>query len=135
MPTLFGGGIYNHGTSSVSQCVLEGNSVNTESAIDSGSYQGLGGGIYNSGILTVSSSVLTGNFIKYTHGTSSGDSVGGICVTPVLSVSQSRAVSSSIILLATEEQFFVTRRFGAVPSLILESAFSQTTPLAAMVAE
>ena len=42
----FGGGIYNHGTSSVSQCVLEGNSVNTESAIDSGSYQGLGGGIY-----------------------------------------------------------------------------------------
>jgi hypothetical protein len=67
-----GGGIYNTGTLTVSQCSLSGNLA---------SFDG-GGGIYNAGTLTVSQSSLSGNLAVDAIG-------GGIYNVGTLTVSQS----------------------------------------------
>ena len=71
----FGGGIYNTGALTVSQCTLSGNN-----AI-------YGGGIYNLGTLTVSQSTLSGNLASFFG--------GGITNAGTLTVSQSTLSGNS----------------------------------------
>jgi Domain of unknown function (DUF4214) len=84
----YGGGIYNAGTLTVSNCTLSNNGAAGEA--------GDGGGIYNKGTLTVSNSTLTGNsgsqFILYGSGGGLG---GGIYNTGTLSVTNSTVSNNS----------------------------------------
>jgi predicted outer membrane repeat protein len=73
--TSDGGGIYNHGTLTVSNCILSNNSATDE-----------GGGIYNDGTLTVTNSTFTGN--------TAGDG-GGINNSGILTVSGSTFTGNS----------------------------------------
>ena len=54
--TNYGGGIYNGGTLTLTNCILSGNS-----APSGDGYDGLGGGIYNAGTLTLNQCTLSGN--------------------------------------------------------------------------
>jgi hypothetical protein len=51
-----GGGIYNGGTLTLNQCTLSGNDANS------------GGGIYNGGMLTLNQCTLSGNFLTFSGG-------------------------------------------------------------------
>ena len=54
--TNYGGGIYNGGTLTLTNCILLGNN-----APSGDGYDGLGGGIYNAGTLTMNQCTLSGN--------------------------------------------------------------------------
>src|SRR5450631_1706713 len=58
-----GGGIYNNGTLTLTNCTLSGNSVNFGTG-----YGGLGGGIYNDGVLTLNQCTLSGNSATNVYG-------------------------------------------------------------------
>jgi hypothetical protein len=66
-----GGGIYNGGTLTVSNCTISQNTAIDNYDICDGWYGGDGGGIYNGGTLTVHDCTFSGNY-AYTEG-------GGIC--------------------------------------------------------
>jgi hypothetical protein len=60
-----GGGIYNAGVLTITNCALSGNTAGLGSTNSSGIGTDGGGGIFNSGALTVTSSVLSGNAAGY----------------------------------------------------------------------
>jgi len=58
-----GGGIYNRGNLTLTNCVVTGNASNGSSAVGQtpGIFNALGGGIYNSGTLTITGCTLSNN--------------------------------------------------------------------------
>jgi hypothetical protein len=79
-----GGGLYNGGTLTVSNCTLSGNSGGDDS--------GIGGGIENSGTLMVTGSTLSGNYVIGSGGVHNG---GGIWSSGTLTVSNSTLSGNS----------------------------------------
>jgi hypothetical protein len=69
-PQANGGGIYNSGALSVTDCTLMGNTVDQVNG-------GAGGGIYNVGTLTVANAILSGNSAQGTGGLVPTIGVGG----------------------------------------------------------
>ena len=59
-----GGGLYNGGTTTLTNCTVSGNSAT--------SYGGYGGGLYNGGTLTMTNCTVSGNSASYGGGVSSG---------------------------------------------------------------
>ena len=78
---LSGGGIYNDGTLTISDCSIEDNQ-------STGTFDG-GGGIDNAGVLTIEQSLITGN-----SASNSGDG-GGILNNGVLTIDQSQITGNS----------------------------------------
>jgi len=91
-----GGGIYNAGTLSVTNCTLRGDSAN--GAIFNPSAVGSGGGIYNAGRLSVTNSTLSGNSASGNTSTGGGiDNDGTLSVTnSTLSGNSANGVSSEL---------------------------------------
>jgi hypothetical protein len=82
-----GGGIYNNGTLTLTNCTLSGNSVNFGTG-----YGGLGGGIYNDGVLTLNQCTLSGN--------SANNGGGGILNNGTVTLNEctlSRSIGSGIL--------------------------------------
>ena len=82
-----GGGIYNSGTLTVLNAILDGNLAEDG-----------GGGIYNNGTLNVANSLLSGNLAGYDYGSgisNSGDDGGGICNDGTLTVTNSTLLGNS----------------------------------------